>query len=134
MNPRRRAADQHHEAGNSDECESHDEWASLSNFVRSQTSTDGTEASKSVDWDSHQLGLVCGVAELVDDGGEEERDGVERREAADGDKHGDPDLPISERLDGIFEVKIVREAAIIKHSSLNFCLFFGREELGTEKC
>ena len=78
--------------------------------------------------------FVCGIAEFIDDGREKERDGVEWCEAADGDKHGDPDLPISERLDGIFEVKIVGEAAIIKHSSLNFCSFFGREEFGTEKC
>jgi hypothetical protein len=78
------------------------------------------------------LGCVRSIAEFINDCGKEQRDGVQWSEEANGDEHVGPDLPVSECLNDIFEMEVVRKATILGHSSLDFSSLFGRKKLSTE--
>src|SRR5450756_2244992 len=127
-------ADKHQEARNSKHCKPHEEGTSLPSLVRCQTSTNGAETRNNVDWDCHQLGCVRRIAEFLDDCGKKQRDGVQRSKEADSGEHHDPDLPVSERMNDILEMKIIGEATIFGHSSLDFSSLFGCQEFGTATC
>ena len=78
MNCRRGRRDQHHESKNGSGAEKHHESPALSSLISKVTSRDGSDASSDVRGDAHELSLVIGIPHVLDDGGEEEGDRVQR--------------------------------------------------------
>jgi len=63
---------------NRDHAESHHENAAFPCPVGSVSTSNRNNASKDVGRDTHKLGLVIGVAHVLDDSGEEQGDRVKR--------------------------------------------------------
>jgi len=94
-------------------------------------SGDSGDASNDVRWDAHKLRVVLGVAHVVHDGGEEERDRVKRGVDADSDQHVNVDLPVSESGVEVLDVVFVGEGASIQ---LQAVLDFVALSLSEEAC
>jgi len=69
---------QHDEPNNGDDAEAYHVWPTLLGPVCHESSSDSNDTSEYVGGDAHQLRLVVGVAHVLDDGGEEERNRVKR--------------------------------------------------------
>lgn len=75
---RRIGGDAHGEADNHDAQEKDDEGASLAQSVREVRKDDGENGGRDVNGHSHELCGARGVAEALDNGGEEQADAVQR--------------------------------------------------------
>lgn len=122
----------HSESYDGDDLEGQHEDTTLAHLIGKETSSDGENTSYNVDRYGHQLTLFVCVAHVLDDGRQEQRDGVQRRVDTDGDQHVHVDLPILECVEGVFHVELVSErAAVGLETTLYFGALFLCEELGT---
>ena len=71
------ARNQQNEANNSDEAEEYHEGSTLLGPVGEVSPSNSSYTAENIGRNAHQLRLVVGVAHVLDDGGEEERDRVE---------------------------------------------------------
>ena len=125
-------ADEHGKPSDRQDLESDHEAASLLCLVGGIARADGKNACNDVRRNGHQLGTFVGVAHVPNNGGEEERDGVERRVDSDRDEHVHIDLPILKCLKEVFEIELVSErGAIVFESALDFDPFGLCKELGS---
>ena len=77
------------------------------------------------------MGSFVGVAHAPDDGGEEERDGVEGGVDSDRDKHVHIYFPVLECLTEVFEIELVSERrSVVLQSALHLRSFGVGEEFG----
>lgn len=102
-------ANEHCKSSNSDELKPHHEDASLFCLVRGVAHTDGEETGDDVGRNGHQLGMLVGVSHVLDDGWEEEGDGVQGGVYSNRDEHVNIDFPVLERLKDVFEIELVGE-------------------------
>lgn len=101
-------------------------------FVGDETTTDGEQAGDDIRRDSHELSDLIGVAHTLDNGGEEDGDGVERGVDADGDDHVNPDLPVTEGILHELPIKGIREdRAVLFETAENLLALVISEELGS---
>lgn len=126
------ATDEHGKSSDRDQLEPHHEEASLFGLVGGVARADGEETGDDVRGNRHQLGTFVGVAHVLDDGGEEERDGVERSVDSDRDEHVHIYLPVLECLEEVFEIEVVGEpGSVIFESALDFHPFGLCEKFGS---
>lgn len=120
------------ETDHSDKAESNHVDTTLAVSVSSETATNGEETGNNVGRNRHELSNLVGVAKRLDDGGKEDRDGVERGVDADGDKHVHPDLPVLESILGELEVESIGEnRAILLKTADDLLALRVVEELGS---
>jgi len=123
---------QHGEADNRDGLEAQHEEATLPHLVGDVAGDDGEDAGHDVRRHAHQLRLVAAVAHALDDGGQEQRDRVERRVDADRDHHVDVDLPVAQSRPHVLDVKVVGErVAVVLEATLDLGALGLGEEFGT---
>lgn len=78
------------------------------------------------------MGLVGGVSHVLDDGGEEEGEGVDGAETSHADQHVDVDFPVLDGLPDIFHVEVVGETAVVGGKTTHdFNAFWLAEKLGS---
>jgi hypothetical protein len=108
---------QHNEPNNGDDAEGYHVWPTLLGPVCQESSGDSNDTTDNVGRNAHQLRLVVGVAHVLDDGREEERNRVKRcvdtykctrfsmilrlfaRRITNGGQHVDIDLPVLEGVE-----------------------------------
>jgi len=79
------------------------------------------------------LRLVVGVAHVLDNSGEEQRDRVKGSVDTDGDQHVDVDLPVLEGGEDILVVELVGEGgAILLESGFDFVALILGQKFGTK--
>lgn len=92
-------------------------------FVLNPSGGDAEETGYCVWRDCHELcSIGIGVAEGLDDGGQEEREGVERSEDAGRHDAEHPDLPVLECIKDKFPRELVGERAAIGFETANHLL------------
>jgi hypothetical protein len=125
-------ADEHGKSNDREELEPHHKDASLFCPVGGVARADGEKTGDDVRGNRHQLGSFVAVAHVLDDGGEEERDGVEGSIDSDRDEHVHIDLPVLECLEEIFEIELVGEpGSVVFESALDFHPFGLCEKFGS---
>lgn len=72
-----------------------------------EATADSEKASNSIWRHGHELRNFIGIAESLDNGGEENGDGVQGNVYANGDEHVHPDLPVFQGIHGKLELKLV---------------------------
>lgn len=78
--------------------------------------------------------VVCGVAHVFDDRGEEECEGVNGAKAGHANEHVDIHFPVTEGLVNVFDVEVIGEVAMVRlKAALDFGAFLVGEELSTSK-
>ena len=132
LHPRLATADEHGESSDREELEAHHEDTSLLCLVGGVARADGEDTGDDVRRHGHQLGVPVGVAHVLDDGGEEECDGVEGSVDSDCDEHVHIDLPVLKCLEEVFEIKLIgKRRAVVLESALDFHTFGLREKFGS---
>lgn len=101
-------------------------------LISSEATADSEEAGNDVGRDGHELGLLVGVAETGDNGGQEDGDGVERGVNANGDQHVDVDLPVLEGILHELHLKPVgQDGAVFLEAAENLLAVLVVQELGS---
>lgn len=104
----------------------------LTVLVSGVTTGDGEQAGDDIGRDGHELSHLVGVAETLDNGGQEDGDGVERGVDADGDDHVDPDLPVLEGITEELPLELIRENGSVLFEAADDLLALSvAEELGS---
>lgn len=125
---------EHGEADNGADFVGKHEDTALFQLVGEESSTDGEAAGNDVRRDGHQLRLLVGVTHVLDDGWEEERDGVKWSVDTDGDEHVNVDLPVLESVHGVLQIEFICQGAAIRlEATLNFDFLFWSKEFGTRQ-
>lgn len=122
---------QHAEPQHRDELEPQQKHPPAAGAVGEPAGADGGDAGEEVGRHAHELGLVGRVAHALDDGRQEEREGVDGREARQEDEHEDVDLPVGQGLPHVLQVEVVGEVAPVRgEAALDFVAFLWGEEGG----
>lgn len=135
--------------GNGNQAESHHENAAFLRPVSSVSTSNRNNTSKDVWRDAHKLGLVIGVAHVLDDGGKEQGDRVKRgvdawemsllftpprveKKITDGNQHVDVDFPVLESGKKILGIIFVGKRGTVQFQPcLDFSALSFRQKLGT---
>jgi len=116
-----------------DEHEANHEDTALAELISVPAGSDAEQAGDEVGRDGKKLRLLrsLGDTELIDDGGQEERVGVEGSVDEDGDEHVAVDLPVLERLPEVLHVELIGERRTVAlEAGLDLLALLRSQELG----
>jgi hypothetical protein len=106
--------------------------SALSRSICSKPKSQTENACDYVGRHGHELRAVVRVAEALDDGRQEQREGVERSEDAEGNETEDPNLPILQGIKDIAPLELVCErASIFFEPTADFFLLIRLQESGS---
>jgi len=70
--------DKHNEACDGDNAEENHIGSALLRLISQNSTSDGSNATKDIGRDSHELRFIVRISHVLDDGWEEQRDGIQR--------------------------------------------------------
>lgn len=126
------ARGQQREPRDRDDLEPQQEHPPLLGAVGVPAGADGGGAGEDVGRHAQQLRVVGRVAHALDDGGQEEREGVDGREPGHEDEHENIDLPVRQGLPDVLDVEVLGEVAVVDgEAALDFVVLLVGEEAGS---
>lgn len=121
---------QKRKARDGNELEAQQENTPLAHSVREIARRDGEYAGEDVGRHAHELRVVGGVTHVLDDGGQEQGEGVDGAETGHADEAVDVDLPVLDGLPDVLHVEFVGEVAVVDaQTAFDLIALFGGEEL-----
>jgi len=104
---------QQDETKDSNQLEPENIHSSLPRSIGSVAPCNRADASDNIRRYTHKLSCIVRIFHILDDGWDEQGEGIDWAKNSNGDEHVHPDLPVSQSLKEVFQMEVIAKVAIL---------------------